>query len=78
MKFNKVSRDYNQLNDYLRGELRRKKISQEALAYSLNISRVSVSSKLSGKKDWTVWELLNIFELLEISFSYGKESESEQ
>lgn len=78
MKFNKVSRDYNQLNDYLRGELRRKKISQEALAYSLNISRVSVSSKLSGKKDWTVWELLNIFELLEISFNYGKESESEQ
>lgn len=77
MKFNKVSRDYNQLNDYLRGELRRKKISQEALAYSLNISRVSVSSKLSGKKDWTVWELLNIFELLEISFNYGKESESE-
>lgn len=77
MKFNKVSRDYNQLNDYLRGELRRKKISQEALAYSLNISRVSVSSKLSGKKDWTVWELLNIFELLEISFNYGKESKNE-
>lgn len=78
MKFNKVSRDYKQLNDYLRGELRRKKISQEALAYSLNISRVSVSSKLSGKKDWTVWELLNIFELLEISFNYGKESKNEQ
>lgn len=78
MKFNKVSRDYNQLNDYLRGELRRKKISQEALAYSLNISSVSVSNKLSGKKDWTVWELLNIFELLEISFNYGKENESEQ
>lgn len=77
MKFNKVSRDYNQLNDYLRGELRRKKISQESLAYSLNISRVSVSSKLSGKKDWTVWELLNIFELLEISFNYGKESKNE-
>lgn len=77
MKFNKVSRDYNQLNDYLRGELRRKKISQEALAYSLNISRVSVSSKLSGKKDWTVWELLNIFELLEISFNYGKENKNE-
>lgn len=77
MKFNKVSRDYNQLNDYLRGELSRKKISQEALAYSLNISRVSVSNKLSGKKDWTVWELLNIFELLEISFNYGKESKNE-
>lgn len=77
MKFNKVSRDYNQLNDYLRGELGRKKISQEALAYSLNISRVSVSNKLSGKKDWTVWELLNIFELLEISFNYGKESKNE-
>lgn len=73
MKFNKVSQDYKKLNDFLRGELRRQKISQEKLAYCLNITRASVSKKLSGSTDWTVWEILNVFEILGISFDYGKE-----
>lgn len=73
MKFNKVSKDYRQLNDYLRGEMRRKKLNQASLAYSLNLPQSGISERLSGKTDWTVWELLNVFEILGISFDYGKE-----
>jgi transcriptional regulator with XRE-family HTH domain len=70
MKFNKVSQDYKQLNMFIREEMRIKKISQESLAYSLNITQKSISNKLSGKTDWTVWEILNAFDVLGIDFDY--------
>ena len=70
MKFNKISQDYKQLNDFIRGEMKRQKISQENLAYSLNLTRVSVTRKLSGKADWTVWEIFNVFEILGVKFEY--------
>lgn len=70
MKFNKVSQDYKQLNMFIREEMRIKKISQESLAYSLNITQKSISNKLSGKTDWTVWEILNVFDVLGIDFDY--------
>lgn len=70
MKFNKISQDYKQLNDFIRGEMKRQKISQENLAYSLNLTRVSVTRKLSGKVDWTVWEIFNVFEILGVKFEY--------
>ena len=70
MKFNKVSQDYKQLNMFIRDEMRTKKISQESLAYSLNLTQKSISNKLSGKTDWTVWELMNAFEVLGIDFDY--------
>ena len=73
MKFNKTSQDYRQLNDFIRGEMKRQKVSQGNLAYSLNLTQASISQKLSGQTEWTVWELLNVFDYLGISFVYGKE-----
>ncbi len=72
MKFNKISKDYRQLNDFIRGEMKRQKVSQGNLAYSLNLTQASISQKLSGQTDWTVWELLNVFDFLGISFDYQK------
>ena len=72
MKFSKTSQDYRQLNDFIRGEMKRQKISQGDLAYSLNLTQAAVSYKLSGKCEWTVWELLNVFEILNIIFEYSK------
>ena len=72
MKFNKVSKDYRQLNDFLRGELKRQKISQSELAYSLNQTQANISLKLSGKTDWSLWEIMNVFEILGISFEYER------
>lgn len=70
MKFNKVSQDYRQLNMFIRDVMREKKISQESLAYSLNQTQGNISQKLSGKTDWTMWEILNVFEVLGIDFDY--------
>ena len=75
MKFNKLSQDYRKLNDYIRGEMKRQKISQGEMAYRLNLTQASVSYKLSGTSDWTVWELMNVFEILGIEFDYGKEKQ---
>ena len=70
MKFNKVSQDYKKLNMFIREVMREKKISQESLAYSLNQTQGNISQKLSGKTEWTMWEILNVFEVLEIDFDY--------
>ena len=70
MKFNKTSQEYRQLNDFVRGEMKRQKISQDDVAYSLNLSQASISQKLSGKTEWTLWEMFNVFELLGVYFDY--------
>lgn len=59
MKFNKISQVYRQLNDFIRGELKRQKMSQKDLGYSLNLSQQVISKRLMGKIDWTLWEFIN-------------------
>ena len=70
MKFNNTSKQYRKLNDFIRGELKIRKISQKSLAYMLNLPQSGVSDRLSGKTDWTLWEILNVFEILNINFNY--------
>ena len=77
MKTNKISQDYRKLNDFIRGELRRQHISQSSLAYTLNLSQVGISKRLSGKTDWSVWELLNTFEVLGVAFDYTERTRNE-
>jgi len=71
MKFNRTQKEYRALNDFLRGELKRQKISQSDLGYRLNLSHVAISKRLSGQTEWTVWELINVFEILNVEFDYG-------
>ena len=76
MKTNKTSKQYKQLNMDIREEMRIQKISQEKLAYSLNLPQSGISARLSGKADWTLWEILNVFEILGIVFDYEKENQN--
>ena len=52
-------------NDYVRGELKRLKKPQKALADYLGISRPSLSLRLLGEVKWTMEEVLETFEFLE-------------
>ena len=74
MKFNKISKDYKKLNMYIREEMRIQKVSQGNLAYELNIKQSGISDRLSGKTDWSLWEIMNVFDILGIDFDYGKEN----
>ena len=74
MKINKVSKQYKQLNMDIREEMRNQKISQENLAYSLNMTQAAISQKLSGKVEWSLWEIFNVFDILGIDFDYERRS----
>ena len=75
MKFNPTSRQYKNINDAIRCTMRRRKVSQEDLAYRLNTSQGLISQKLAGEVDWTLFEVLNVFEILEIEFSYEEKED---
>ena len=66
MKFNTADRTYKQLNDFIRGEMKRKKIKQEDVAYRLNLQQATISQKLNGKVEWTLREIIIVYEMLEI------------
>lgn len=70
MKFNESDKTYRQLNDWLRGELKRKGIKQEDVAYRLNLQQASISQKLSGKVEWTLREIIIVYEMLEIEHEW--------
>ena len=72
MKFNKTSREYKELNNFIRSEMKDQKISQSDLAYSLNLTQGSISQKLAGNVEWTVWEIFNIFSILNVRFEYER------
>lgn len=60
----KTSRDYNKINDFLRCELRRKKITQKQAADYLGIRQDGLSRRLSGQIEWSLREIIKIYELL--------------
>ena len=74
MKFSKVSKQYKQLNMDIREEMRNLKISQGDLAYQLNLTQAAISQKLSGKVEWSLWEIMNVFDILGIDFDYERRS----
>lgn len=64
MKFESVNRKYNQLNDFIRGEMKRQNYNQDDIAYRLNLPRVSISNRLNGKSEWTAREIIDVMEFL--------------
>ena len=75
MKFNKTSQDYKKLNNFIRNEMRDQKVSQADIAYSLNLTQGSISQKLAGQTEWTLWEILNVFYLLNVDFDYERRTD---
>lgn len=64
MKYNMTDVKYRQLNDFIGGELKRQKIKQTEVATWLNIPQTGVSRRLSGETEWSVREVISLFELL--------------
>lgn len=71
MKINSAETKYRQLNDFIRGEMRRKKIKQETVAKKLHIPRSSVSKRLSGDVDWLAKEIIVVFDLLGVDNNWN-------
>lgn len=59
------TRQYRRFNDFVRGELRRKKIKQENLAEYLKITRTALTLKLNGTNSWSLEQALNAIEFLD-------------
>lgn len=68
MKYYTVDRKLNKFNDYIRGELKRKHISQTDAAYRLGIPQSGLSSRLSGKVQWTMREVFMLSEIIDVNF----------
>ena len=70
MTFNQAEQEYRKLNDFIRGEMKRKKISQTQLAQSLNLSQVAVSNRLKGETEWGLKEVISLFEVLGVEHEW--------
>lgn len=66
MKQYSVDVKVNRINDQLRGELKRRKITQADAAYRIGLEQQTLSNRLSGKTPWTLREIVMICEVLEI------------
>jgi len=75
MKFNKTTKEYRKLNSFIRDEMQDKKITQNDIALLLNIPQSAVSRRLRGQTDWTLYEIIIVFDLLGVKFSYEGNSE---
>ena len=56
----------NRVNDLIRGELKRQKISQDKAAYYVGLSRGQFLVRLNGRQEWKIGELMQLAELLKI------------
>lgn len=65
----KSEKTYRRFNDFLRGELKRRKISQEKAANYLNLSRMSFVKRLSGSVGWSFKEVLEMMDFLEMDIT---------
>lgn len=52
-------------NDYVRGELRRRKLKQEDLAEYLGVSRSTLTNRLNGLIEWSLRDTLKVLEYFE-------------
>ena len=67
MKYYSVDRKMNKFRDFIRGEMKRQKLSQEEVSYRLGIERVCLTNRLAGKTDFSMREVVMLSEILEFS-----------
>lgn len=61
-----TKRKIDKLNDLIRGEMKRQKVTQNQAGYYIGLSRSQFATKLSGKAEWRLKEIIGIAELLKI------------
>ena len=65
----KVQTQYRQINDFIRGEMRRKKISQMKLADYLGVGQPALSLRINGESEWTFRDILKVMEFLNVDIT---------
>jgi len=61
-----VGTKYRRFNDYVRGELKRRKIHQEVLADYLGVTRATLTYRLNGQIEWYLKDALKTAEFFEV------------
>lgn len=64
-----AERMYQKFNDFVRGELKRRSIKQEELAMYLNVSRSTLSYRLSGRIEWNLKDAFRTMDYLQSDFN---------
>lgn len=59
---------YRIFNDWLRGEMARRKIKQSELAKYLGLSQPGLSTRITGKTPWLFKEVLDVLDFMGVSF----------
>ena len=63
-----VGTKYRRFNDFVRGELRRKKIQQSTLGEYLGVTQGVISQRLNGEIEWSFRDVLKTMEYFETKF----------
>jgi transcriptional regulator with XRE-family HTH domain len=65
---NRVKNQYRRFNDWLRWEMKHKKVRQAELAEYLNISQATLSKRMNGEIQWLLEDALEVLEYFNASF----------
>lgn len=65
---NRVKTKYRRFNDWLRWEMKHKKVRQAELAEYLNISQATLSKRMNGEIEWLFIDVLEVLEYFNASF----------
>jgi transcriptional regulator with XRE-family HTH domain len=65
---NRVKTKYRRFNDWLRGEMKRRKVRQAELAEYLNIEQATLSKRMNGEIEWLFVDVLEVLEYFNASF----------
>ena len=65
---NCVKTKYRRFNDWLRGEMKSRKVRQTELAEYLNISQATLSKRMNGEIGWLFEDVLEVLEYFNASF----------
>ena len=59
---------YRRFNDWLRGEMKRRKINQDDLATYLNCDRRTLGCRLNGSIKWSFYDVLEVVHYFDTDF----------
>jgi transcriptional regulator with XRE-family HTH domain len=62
----KVATQYRRFNDSIRGEMKRRKVTQAMLAKYLGINQPALSLRMNGENEWSLRDAFKAAEFLEV------------
>lgn len=65
---NRVKTKYRRFNDWLRGEMKSRKVRQTELAEYLHIEQTTLSKRINGEIQWLFEDVLEVMDYFDASF----------